>query len=42
MGIFPWKEIITENSHAYTDMPRDNGESGKNCPDIQQSRRSIG
>jgi hypothetical protein len=41
-GIFPWKKILTENSHAYMDMPADNGQSGKSCPYLQRSRRSIG
>jgi hypothetical protein len=35
-------DTITENSHAYMDMPRDNGESGKICPCLQQSRQSNG
>jgi hypothetical protein len=42
--IFPWKTILTEFSHAYMDMPTatGNGQSGKSCPYLQQSRRSIG
>jgi hypothetical protein len=29
MGIFPWEKILTENSHAFMDMPTDNGQLGK-------------
>jgi hypothetical protein len=42
MGIFPWKKILTENSHAYMDMPTDNGQLGNSCTYFRQSRRSIG
>jgi hypothetical protein len=41
-GIISIEIDTTENSHAYMDMPRDNGESGKNCPCLQRSWRSNG
>jgi hypothetical protein len=41
IGIFPWKKILRENSHAYMDMPTGNDQSGKSCPNFQRSRWSI-